>query len=144
MMGRVVINATLHEKPGHAPMRRMVTVPVAQVPGINAVLLRLGAEFAILQEAILEAPDPKYVRELEGRDVEQGMKLYQANNRIHELERELRLRGVQLGVAIAELAEERRWREKSVFAKLWSVLTGKTTRTRLTEGGESEQSGPQQ
>lgn len=136
-MGGVFVNATLHERPGYPPMRRVVEVPLAQLPGVNKLLLRLASELASLQEAVIEAPDPSYVSNLEALYLQRGL-------RISELEAELRERGVRLSVAIEELAEERRWREKSVLKRLLGAFSRKTTPKKLLGEGGSERSGPHQ
>ena len=121
MMGGVHVYATLHEKPGHAPVRRMVEVPVAQVPGVNAILLRLGAEVANLRDAVINTPDPQYLADL-------VVDYEAATARITELESELR--------------EEREWKTKNVLRRLWVAISKRTTQGRLTGGGVSGRNAP--
>ena len=106
-LNTVFVSTELREMPGEPPMRRSVQVPLARLPGLNSVLLKVVHAVLELRDVSRElVPDPRYVQ---------------------ELEEEIHLLNEQIEVY---RNRDKAWEEMSVFAKLLASFTRKTTRRR--------------
>ena len=136
-MNTVYVRQTMYETPGDTPSREPVLVPIARLPGINGFMLELtnlviGAQ-AAAQEYVV---DPEYVQELiRERD--------NANDSAEILREQVAARDKKINDLVqADLKRQmeaaKGWKEMSVFAKLWAVISGRTIPMRLQDGNVSE------
>lgn len=151
-MGEIYIEETIYEMPGNAPVRRPVMVPIARLPGVNLLLLRLADEVMRAQAAAREAlsnRDTAYQALADLREEFDSMVCYETD-RANRLERrasyaEGRAREIdriwreKVNRDLERKAEEvNQWNALNVFVKLWRVMFGRTTPPRSLEESENE------